>query len=180
MDTRDTDKPITRRGELRRLHEGPSANEFPGIAGTDRLIARCSGDAAMVLARTIEVLSIVLSNEQDIWPTISRWRELLPLWFVQACADEQTPQQAEQWLSWWRGLSPNERARAEQERRWTVQNWIYWLQPEQREWWWWDSKVLDANTLLVEVQATDWPHALGALTWLLRAAGAIQVTTVEN
>ena len=52
---------------------------------------------------------------------------------------------------------------------------MHWLRHDAREWWWWNGAVWDSETVAVDVQVDDWPHAVGALEWLLRACGATHV-----
>lgn len=114
----------------------------------------------------------VLSNG-DPWPDLEAWRQVLPSWFVLRCAPEQTKEEAERWLAlaWWRKLPAEEMARATDESGWSLANWLYWLEPEQREWYWWDGRVVDHDTARIVVDAQDVPATLGALEWLLKAAG---------
>lgn len=48
------------------------------------------------------------------------------------------------------------------------------------EWFWWDAEVGTDGTLQVTVEVPGWPTALGALDWLLRAAGAAEIVHEEN
>ena len=84
-------------------------------------------------------------------------------------------EEAERWVAWWRTLAPADKARAESEKRWTLEDWLYWLTPSQRQWFWWDAVTDGDHALRVTVEVADWPTALGALDWLLRAAGASEV-----
>jgi len=91
-----------------------------------------------------------------------------------------SPEQANKWLSWWRSLPPEEQRKAEIEKDWSLENWLYWMQPSNRQWFWWDAKVLedyDHIALAIEVEA--WPFPWGALRWLFRAAGASAVEAEE-
>lgn len=91
-----------------------------------------------------------------------------------------SPEQAKQWLAWWKGLPPTEQTRAEIEKDWSLDNWLYWMEPGNRQWFWWDAKMLedyDHIALAIEVEA--WPFPWGALRWLFRAAGASAVEAEE-
>lgn len=100
----------------------------------------------------------------------------MPDWFVRACAPEPTQQEATAWLARWQRLSPEEQAREEESRAWTLLDWVYWFRPENREWYWWNACVPNSDLALVEVQIDGWPAPTGDLRWLLRAAGAVEVT----
>jgi hypothetical protein len=46
---------------------------------------------------------------------------------------------------------------------------------DDRSWRWWDSTVTAADNLRVEVEIDGWPFGSGALRWLVRAAGAVDL-----
>jgi hypothetical protein len=54
-------------------------------------------------------------------------------------------------------------------------DWLYWLEPSERQWFWWDAAVERPDALRVIVEVAGWPAPLGAHDWLLLAAGAIEV-----
>jgi len=91
-----------------------------------------------------------------------------------------TPQETAAWLERWRALPAEEQHRAERERRWALADWLHWLRPDERSWYWWDAAVNGSHELRVRVEVPGWPAALGALTWLLRAAGADSVSVEEH
>jgi len=53
------------------------------------------------------------------------------------------------------------------------------MEPFERQWFWWDAEIGRDGTLRVTVEIPGWPAALGALDWLLRAAGAAEVVHDE-
>ena len=159
--------------ELRRLENAPRPTEKPGGVGTVRFVARCPLGASSVLAKVISVLKSVDEIARNDWPTEERWLAILPEWFTSACASPMTPEQAEQWLVWWKGLPPNEQARAEIEKDWSLDSWLYWMEPNNRQWFWWDAKALDdCDCILLAVEVEGWPFPWGSLRWLFKAAGA--------
>lgn len=166
--------------ELRHLDSGPSHGERPGGAGTVEIVAICAGNAEQVLSRCREVLRIVIVHQDRQWPALEEWKRLLPEWFVHASAKSQSEEERERWLQWWRGLPPNERAQASDRQPWSLSDWLFWFQHDDRSWFWWDSIVEDQKTARVSVEVSGWPVALGSLEWLLRAAGAIQVWRQED
>lgn len=165
--------------ELRHLLEGPAANEKPAGMGTVRFIAQCDGDSWQVLSKAKTVLTELDQVAIKDWPPDSAWREVLPDWFVARCAPERTRDEAEEWLKWWRTLPADEQARVENEKAWSLSDWLYWFQPENRKWFWWDAAELDANKIVVAVEVDDWPFPWAALAWLLRASGATRVDAEE-
>jgi hypothetical protein len=166
--------------EQRHLTAGPRPGEVPGGIGLVGVFARGGVDACEVLDRARVVLFEVLRHSGPVWPTIEEWRSYLPPWFVTACAPEMSREDAERWREWRRGLGPADRARAESDRGWTLTGWLYWLTPSERQWFWWDAEVRQDATLQVSVEVEGWPAALGALDWLLQAAGAAEVVHDEN
>lgn len=167
--------------ELRHLDSGPRHGEQLGGAGTVELVAKCPGGAERMLARCREVLRAVIAEKRDgRWPTPEEWEAILPGWFVQASSMSQSEEKREHWLRWWRGLPPDGRAQAAAEQPWSLNDWLFWFQHDDRAWYWWDGVVDDGDTVRICVEVTGWPVPLGALEWLLRASGAIQIRCPET
>jgi hypothetical protein len=76
-------------------------------------------------------------------------------------------------------MSAAERAE-EQKKPWSLDNWVHWMRPENREWYWWDAEVVGGAAAVVEVEVDGWPFPWGSLEWLLKAAGANSVAAVER
>ena len=165
--------------EFRRLNGGVQSDEMPEGLGTVRFVVECPGNAAEVADHAKQVLLVVNQNSRSAWPTESEWFNLLPDWFVAACAPEMTQGEAEDYLTWWKSLPDDEQVRVKKEQRWSVQDWLYWLHPDERAWYWWDALDVDANALIVAVVIYDWPFPWDALEWLLRSAGATRVDSEE-
>jgi hypothetical protein len=161
--------------ECQRLTVPPSPEATPDGLGTVQFVATCPGNASQVLSRTKELLLLFCEQSPSAWPSLAQWRNMLPRWFLDRCAPEMTQEQAEKWLAWWRGLPPEERERVEREKDWSLENWLYWMEPANRTWTWWDACDQDANTLIVAIEVIDWPFPWGAFRWLLLAAGAEKV-----
>lgn len=162
--------------ELQRLANGPAQNEKSGGMGVVRFLVRCPLEANDVLAKAKDVLRAVDEAILKGWPVNGKSKPHLPEWFTSACIAEMSPDQAKQWLVWWKSLSPEDQTKAETEKDWSLENWLYWMEPNNRQWFWWDAKVLekyDHIALAIEVEA--WPFPWGALRWLFRAAGASAV-----
>ena len=159
--------------ELHRLRKGPIPSEKAGGLGTVRFVARCPVGARDVLSRVIAVLQVIDESSPDGWPSNEEWARKLPKWFISACAPAMTQDEAERWLAWWKALPAAEQAKAEAEKEWSLDNWLYWMRPENRQWFWWDGKTLDdCGHIMVAVAVEDWPFAWGSLRWLFKAAGA--------
>jgi len=161
--------------ELKRLLEGVAPGERPRGVGLVVFEAQCASSANEVHEKVREVLQVVLSQSGDHWPTLSTWKELLPSWFVVACAPEKTLEDQERWLQWFKNLPSDEQSLVQNQAPWTLAGWLYWLQPENRSWFWWNGSVVSDDILRVEVEVDSSPFASGALEWILRAAGATGV-----
>lgn len=85
-------------------------------------------------------------------------------------------------MSEWRSLDPAGRARYEQERAWTFDDWVVWFDWRsdlRRSWLWWDGGTLDADRYWIDVEVAEDPAALGTLFWMMRAAGSSTVIEDE-
>lgn len=103
----------------------------------------------------------------------------VPAWFVQACAPEPTAAERERWLAWWRTLDHAGKVVAERERGWTLQEWLSWMEPQERTWWW-DAQPTSEFDATIAVEVEGWPTALGALEWLLTASGASTISEPQH
>jgi hypothetical protein len=159
--------------ERRHLWSGPWRGEQPEALGIVPVIATCPGGAAVVIERAQHVMDALLRHGSPAWPSDDEWRSLLPAWFV-AQFHERSAKEHEEWLRHRRTLPPEE-ARAEAMRDWGLGDWLFWLEPRERQWHWWDARVEDYDTARVEVQVYGFPMPFGALEWLLRASGATDV-----
>lgn len=164
--------------ELQRLNASPSDGDPISGLGTVRFLVHCNGNAGEVLRRAKEVLNTVLIHSGDRWPSDEEWRGLLPAWFVARCAREKSPEEAEQWLEWWRGLNPEQQAEASRA-NWTLSNWLSWFEPDERSWRWWDARVETPQRILLAVAVDGWPFPWGALEWLFLASGTQRVEAEE-
>lgn len=158
-------------GERDRLIHGPAEGDLiPGL-GTVRFVVHCSGKATRVLTLAKSVLHQINCVDKCDWKSCD-WRTLLPLDFVRTCAAEMAPEDAQKWLIRWQSLSERQQRQEEASRSWSLNNWLYWLEPQDRCWCWWDANEIDANHLVVAVAVKDWPFPWGALAWLFRGSGA--------
>jgi hypothetical protein len=163
--------------ELRRLDgQAPS-----GTATMLRLVlvAKCPRGAAEVLERVRDVLGRVvgaLASGSEL-PDARKWRETLPSWFVEACRPEMSQAEALDWLEKWRALSPPQQAAEEERQAWSLEDWLHWFAkgPDERQWRWLSGQVAAPDRLKVTLEVAGLPTAYGALTWLLRAAGATAI-----
>ncbi len=165
--------------ELRRLKGSQPPSGDPGGIGIDHFIAKCPGNASLVLARAKEVLSVISESASD--PSFSSidWHSRLPHWFINQCGPELTREQADAMIAEQALLPIEEFARRGREAIWSLGNWIYCIEPEYRSWTWWDGQLLDESNLVISVEVTEWPFGWGALQWLFRASGAKSLDAME-
>ncbi len=136
--------------ELRHLKEGPSLDEKPAGMGMVRFVARCEGNSSQILAKAKTVLEKIDKASLHEWPSDSAWSKNLPEWFLARCAPELSQEKAEAELARRKSLPPEEQKRADDE--WSLLNWIYWFQLENRKWFWWDAEERDAITIVIVVE----------------------------
>ncbi len=58
------------------------------------------------------------------------------------------------------------------EKEWSLEDWLYWMEPDNRTWTWWDGCEKDSDRLAVALEVSEWPFPWGAFSWLLVATGA--------
>lgn len=168
---------MTPEAELRRMEGEPTGDARWSAPALERIEIRCDGDSAAVLGRCREVLRAVLTAPSEPWPDVERWRELLPHWFIGACAPEESPEHGEARIIWERMISAESRRKSAREERWRLSSWIYWFEPGNRSWHWWDASAPDSNLAIIDIAVEDWPFPWGALHWLIRASGGVEVNS---
>ncbi|MBI1746769.1 MAG: hypothetical protein HYR55_09295 [Acidobacteria bacterium] len=155
--------------ELDRLYRGPDPGELPvGGVGTIILDAVCREPAPEVLERVRSVLSVVATKTRSTWPSDTEWRELLPPWFSAKLRVYTQAESAEI-------LAKTPR------KRWHEIPWSYgsWLDSiKERVWQWWRADI-DGPYLKIELALESWPYSVGALEYLIKAAGARTVSVKE-
>lgn len=162
--------------ELRRLEDAPCEGERPDGAGIVSFLADCPEGAARVKARAMDVIRVVdeaalcrRSNREDY---VAR----LPRWFTAVTGAAMTPAEENRWLARRRRLPPAERLLADENRAWSLDAWLFWMEPSGRQWFWWRADQGDNNSMLVvTVTVEAWPCPWGALRWLIRAAGGVDL-----
>lgn len=164
--------------ELDRISRAEDLKDPPIGVGVVRYQVICQGSAFVSLERVKEALSSVL--RLGSWEAIEGKdpNMVLPRWFVDMCGEELSSEERIAWLEKWRKLSDAERTLAEDQRRWSVNDWLYWFEDEQRAWFWRRAQVLNENEYTVDIEVIDWPFPSGALRWLLVASGAKHVTEI--
>lgn len=106
--------------EARHVDRGPRPDEAPAGLGLVAVSVFAKNSAADVIKSARSVLRVVLAMGPDELRSPGTVVGRLPQWFVANCAAERPPEVDEQWLTWWRGLEPEAKARAAYERPWTL------------------------------------------------------------
>ncbi|BCQ36931.1 hypothetical protein ERHA54_45420 [Erwinia rhapontici] len=170
--------------ERERLQTPPNPMEKASGAGIARFIVSCN-DASSVLSMAKEVMTIVNSHSTQSWLSLDEWSKTLPSRFVNGCSPELTEEEKGKQSERWDGLTYEEKiAEASHDDKWTLSSWLSWLAPEEREWFWWNAVLFDAplnnSYFLIEVTALDFVFMHGALKWLFKACGAIDVISEDD
>lgn len=161
--------------EARRISGGKtSATESAGLSSF-RFLIDSENSARSILEKAKTVLSIVDQKSLVAWPSIEEWRRLLPKEFVLPFRLPLSQEQAKEWLKWWRGLSPDDQMRVENERVWSLEDWLYWMEPNNRHWFWEDVEIIDNSRLRATILAAEWPFPWGSFRWFFLGAGAQSV-----
>ena len=149
--------------ELARLSSGENVDVDTTSLMDATICVTCDGDARHVLERLKEVLhcAITAGGGEDA-------ETLLPEWFVASCSSELSDGEVETML---RSPAGFERL----SHIWTPNGFSYWFRPDQRSWYWWDGRVIDPDTLHIELKVEGFPFAWGALAFLLEAAGGKEI-----
>lgn len=124
--------------------------------GTVRFIAFCAGDADRVLENAKDVLRSVDESYGIPWHD-SSWSERLPSRFVARCAPKMTRDQADIELARLSRLSPAEQIADSKKSAWSLQNWLSYFEPGERQWYWWDGAILEGGDLIVAVEVLHFP-----------------------
>lgn len=158
--------------EIEALEAPDTPNERDGLP----YIVTCTPNWTLFRARCVEVLLAYIRGVRRFGSVDSRLlRASLPKWYREACAPDKTTEEAKTYIEWLRNLPyPARIEHAETPRPWTLKAWIYWMDPERREWHWVSSSGSE-NRGIVWIDARSHPFADGALVWLFRSAGAVEV-----
>ena len=167
------------------LVEPPQPSQQATGVGIARFIVSCQSDALSVLELAKQTLSIVNQHSLQEWPSIDSWSNLLPKEFINGFLPELTDKEKAECQKQWEQLTYDEKIKnAAQDEQWTLSNWLSWLEPEAREWFWWNALLfnepLNKSHFVVEVTTLDSPFMSGALKWLFKACGALDVVSEDD
>jgi hypothetical protein len=161
--------------ELRHLYNAPDSTEATRGLCLIVFNVQCQNNSAQILLSAREILQQLINHP----PNEINSQLSLPDWFTSAFEPEKSIEEAEQWSKWWKSLSQKEQEIAFKEVKWSLENWLYWMQSDMRQWFWWDGVIINESTIKVVVEVEDYPFAWGALEWLFKAVDATTVTEEE-
>lgn len=136
-----------------------------------RVSIKCPQGAEICLRKMRAVLEPI-ETWKGPWPSTDEWSRILPTWFVSACSASPSAEESRAWLEHWRTLPQAEQTEMTRKLEWSLENWLYWMKPEQATWHWVSASTTSNIELDVVLDLEGWPTALGAFEWLARAAGA--------
>lgn len=172
--------------ERERFSHPPDSNVRSTGIGIARFVVSCESNALEVLKLAKETLEIITSYYEVEWPSLEKWKNILPGIFVNSCAPEITKEESDLKIAYRRSLPWEEQSKllAEDE-MWSLDAWLYWLEPENREWFWWkayefDDEAIKNTHFLVEITVYDEPFLWGSLKWLFKGCGAIDVISTDD
>ncbi|HEY3479302.1 MAG TPA: hypothetical protein VGL02_10440, partial [Streptomyces sp.] len=172
--------------ELLRVRYGPHPDTTNPLLRAEATFTAQDPHATVALMREVllAVLPYTAGSVAD-WPADDEWADILPSWFVERCAPEADAREgaAANWLTWWRGLTRQQReteARTDAVADWRLLDWINLFDPDGmadgRGWRWWDGGVRVQGKGWVRYGADGHPYGgRGALVWLIEAAGGYDV-----
>lgn len=171
--------------ERERLVNPPTQSEKASGIGIARFIVVCQKDAKEILKLAKEIISIVNGHSLQNWPLFEEWAVILPSKFVNSCQIELTDKEKAESRKRWEQLPYDEKIKLSQkDDSWSLSSWLSWLEPENREWFWWNAilfeEPLNNTHFIIEVTPLDSPFASGALKWLFKASGALDVISEDD
>ena len=146
------------------------AQEGAFLAGTRTPEASTPGIRALRYGR----LDGGISESVDLARRVlaaARSGSALPSRFVEACATEETDEEAAARLRMFRALSPAAQQQYLRDERWSVDDWLWWTQRENRVWYWVGAQMVSGAECMVFLRCPDMNASLGAFDWLMRATG---------
>ena len=148
-------------------------------------IVKCDGNAPEVKELVRKVLLVInhaYSNTE--WPDLDEWLKLLPVEFTRNFASEPTHDEVKKYTKWWSSLSYKKKLeQARKKQKWSLGNWLAWMEPSERLWFWWGAAELDEKNkqdyFFLSLSLVDELYVTGALEVLFEYCGAISIEMYE-
>lgn len=147
-----------------------SADQASAVPFTKIMIRYRSNTLVMprVQALLFDLHTLVPEN----WKSDTAASRKIPDWFKNFCTAPLSTDEMNVWLATWRKLPRAEQIIFETEKGWSLQDWLYWMQPENRTWYVVGASEKLGQQSMVSLAVDSWPTPVGAAEWMLRAAGA--------
>lgn len=136
-----------------------------------RFIIICKDNASYILDLGKYIVSIInkYSFPDRPWPSVDQWIDILPKNFTDRFS-----------------LKVQNSNPQDKEDSWSLEVWLYWMNPQHRTWFWWDSALFDVpikdTHFVVSVKTiSELPYfSANSFKWLFKACGAIEVISEDE
>ncbi|MCP3774512.1 hypothetical protein NLX71_14520 [Paenibacillus sp. MZ04-78.2] len=120
-------------------------------------IADCDENSAeSVLETSKNILRLIIENSLTIWPSLDEWSSILPKEFVKSFADSTDSDD------------------------WTLSDWLYWFEPENRTWFLWNIELIGNKSLKISILVYEHPFPWEALEVLFVKLGTGEVKEIDT
>jgi hypothetical protein len=160
--------------ELTRIDIGPSPDQYSSAPIFWFLVE--AAEPSETSRQIRDVMRVVAEWQRDGKAFDESLELHLPPWFLAAMAPVRTRDEDARYVRWWQSLTPAQQDHVERDQSWSLRDWLDWMAPSERTWFWWDLSQHSHREFLLAVTSYQWPFNWGALRWLLRAAGAVDIT----
>lgn len=163
--------------ERQRLLSSVLLSSKPTEVGTVRFLGSCSSGAKEIIAQAKNILTLINSYYGKGWPSIDEWQHLLPTEFIKQFRTERTAQEIEYLKAEYQKRLADSSYKIATQDQWTLSDWLYWFEDENREWFWWgaypsEDQPQSNQNFIVVVKILGWPFPWAALKKLFEACGA--------
>lgn len=149
-----------------RLLTSPVDQDTPGLGA--RFIVICPENAPSVISKGKDIMLAInkYSFPDKSWPSGEQWINILPSFFTS------------------RFISESENINDDDV--FSLETWLYWMQPTNRAWYWWDSALFsgpikDTHFVVSVKSANELPYfSATTLKWLFKACGADNILSEEE
>lgn len=162
--------------EIQRLkNNNPNHTEYSGKMKVS-LTSSYGTDIEPIIDKVSNILLVILENSENQWPTLKEWEQLFPTWFIEKFAADMTKEEAEKWLKKWRKMSLKKKAKIKETMKWSLPDWLYWFEPQNREWEYHSISNISKDSFNFNILVDGWPFPHGAIDWLLKNCGVSSIS----
>lgn len=149
-----------------------SSTEYQEETGMGaRFIVICKDNASYIMDLGKDIVSIInkYSVPDQPWPSVEQWAYILPKNFTDRFF-----------------LEAGNSNLQDKDNSWSLEVWLYWMNPQHRTWFWWDSALFDEpikdTHFVVSVKTiSELPYfSANSFKWLFKACGAIEVISEDE